>query len=421
MKIFIRLFIFLFIAAGLAYGYIWYKNKQAIDDIFSQLRMFTSASYDSTFVSLDGKSVTRGIKFTFPGTSTEATIEEFQVGTGSLIESFKLVRSIETRMISDAPSSMVLKVKNFQFPLSVDLQSDSTFAPEPDFFTKTQMAGCGSKRSISIEDLNKMDYSQVSLDLNASVNYDHHINQATFTTYANAKDYGSFQIDFLMDNISQNAINSKLKNVTLTLQNDGYINRLNTFCADLVKVSEEEYHQRHLNYLMHLLYNESIYLSDEFYTQYADYVANPRSIVISTYPDNSMDPFQLFSMSPQLMVSSLNMAITINDHEIRQLFGSRPTIDELPKLDEPVKVVDDSIETVQGLTLQDTNPSDLANYINYQAYFDYRGKSYKGVIETVEGSVARINTQISTGNYLQMPFRISEIRNLQIRREYDQQ
>lgn len=419
MKIFIRLFIFLLIAAGLAYGYIWYKNKQAIDDVFSQIRMLTSASYDTTFVSLDGKSVTQGIKFTFPGTSTEATIEEFQIGTGSLIESFKLVRSMETRMLSDAPSSMSLKIKNFKFPLSMDLHSDASFAKEPDFLTKMQMAGCSNKQSIGISDLNKMGYSQISLDFDTGVSFDQHINQAKFTTYANAQDYGSFQIDFLLDNFSQNSFSSKLKNITLTLNNDGYVNRLNEFCADLVGISKDQYQQRHLNYLKHVLYNESIYLSDEFFTQYSDYLTNPRSIKLSTYPDNSMDPAQLWSMSPQLMVSSLNMIITINDHEIRQLFGARPNPEDLPPLDEPVKVVDDSIETIQGLTLQETAPSELGKYINYQAYFDYRGNSYKGIIESVEGSIARINTQVSIGNNLQMPFKISEIRNLRIRREFE--
>ena len=418
MRIFIRLFIFLLIAAGLAYGYIWYKNKQAIDDVFAQLRMFTSASYESTFVSLDGKSVTRGIKFTFPGTSTEATIAEFQLGTGSLIDSFKLVRSLETRMLNDAPDTMVLKIKDFQFPLSAELENDPNFSSEPDFFTQMQMAGCGNKRSISISDLNQMGYSQVSFDLDTSIRYDKHINQANFRVYANARDYGSFQLDFLMDNISQNSFNSKLKNITMTMKNDGYINRLNEFCADLVDVTKENYYQRHVNYLTHFLYNQSIYLSDEFYQHYSQYVENPRSIVISTYPDNSMDPAQLWSMSPQLMVSSLNMTITINDHEIRQLFGARPNPEDLPELDEPVEEVDDSIQTVQGLTLQATDPSDLKKYIKYQAYFDYRGKSYKGTIESVEGSVARINTQVSAGNYLQMPFKISEIRNLQVRREY---
>lgn len=118
MKIFIRLFIFLLIAAALAYGYIWYKNKQIIDEAFTSLRTFTSASYDSTFVSADGKSVTRGIKLTFPGTSTDATIEEIQVGTGNLIDSFKFIRSIESGMWAEDPNTLVFKIKNFQFPLT---------------------------------------------------------------------------------------------------------------------------------------------------------------------------------------------------------------------------------------------------------------------------------------------------------------
>lgn len=420
MKIFIRLFIFLLIAAALAYGYIWYKNKQIIDEAFTSLRTLTSASYDSTFVSADGKSVTRGIKLTFPGTSTDATIEEIQVGTGNLIDSFKFIRSIESGMWAEDPNTLVFKIKNFQFPLTSDLDSTSAFASssESDLLTEMQLAGCANKNSVSISDLNEMGYSQISLDLDTSINIDPNLNQAKFTIYASARDYGSYQIEFLLDNFTQNSFASKLKNVSMVLNNDGYVNRLNEYCADLVGISKEEYQQRHMDYLQHVLYNQSIYLSEEFFTQYAEYVENPRNIKISSYPDNSMDPFQLMSMSPQLMLSSLNMTVTINDHEIRQLFGARPNPEDLPALDEPVKVVDDSIETVQGLTLQDTDPSQLAKYINYQAYFDYRGKSYKGTIESVEGSVARINTQVSAGNYLQMPFRISEIRNLQVRREY---
>lgn len=418
MRIFIRLFIFLLVAAALAYGYIWYKNKQIIDELFSDLRGRTSASYETTFVSIDGKSVTRGIKLTLPGTNTDATIEELQFGTGNLIDSFRFVRSIESGMWTKDPNTLVFKIKNAQFPLTSDLDNDSAFASEPDFFTKMQMAGCGNKQTISISDLNEMGYSQMSLDLDTSINIDPNLNQGKFVVYANARDYGSFQMEFLMDNFTQNSFASKLKNVTMTYKNDGYVNRLNEYCADLVDIPKEDYYQRHVDYLTHVFYNESIYLSDEFYTQYTDYVANPRSIKISSYPDNSMDPFQLWTMSPQLLVSSLNLSISINDHELRQLFGARPNPEDLPTLDEPVKVVDDSIETVQGLTLQPTDPSKLGNYINYQAYFDYRGKSYKGTIESVEGSVARINTQVSAGNYLQMPFKISEIRNLKVRREY---
>ena len=78
----------------MAYGYIWYKNKQMIDDAFSMIKMQTSASYDSTYVSLDGKSVTTGIEITMPGTAQKITVKEFRFGTGSLLDSFKLVRGI---------------------------------------------------------------------------------------------------------------------------------------------------------------------------------------------------------------------------------------------------------------------------------------------------------------------------------------
>ena len=92
MKFFTRLLIIVLILAGLAYGYIWYKNKQMIDDLFSFVKMQTPASYDTTYVSLDGKSVTKDIEITIPGTAQKATIKELRFGTGSLLESFKNFR-----------------------------------------------------------------------------------------------------------------------------------------------------------------------------------------------------------------------------------------------------------------------------------------------------------------------------------------
>ncbi|NVK23119.1 MAG: hypothetical protein HWD86_11430 [Kangiellaceae bacterium] len=417
MKLFIRLFIFLIIAAALAYGYIWYKNKQAVDGVFQQLSMMTSASYDSTYVSLDGKSVTKNIKITFPGTSTEATIDELHIGAGSLPESFKLVRSIETKQFDEMPSEIGAKIKGFKFPISLDLDANDNFASQPDLFTQMQFAGCGNKQTLAMSEYVDLGYSQVAMDLETKVAYDKHINQANWNMYVTAPDYGSFKMDFLMDNLNFLAPNPKLKSISLEMINDGFVNKLNDFCAQQVELEASQYAERHLAYLQHLLYNNDIYLSEDFYSKYTDYVNNPHSIKLSSFPDNALDAMQLMTMSPQLLISRLNLNVAINDKEVGQLLGNRPDPSQLPMLDE-VSEIKETLKTVQGLTLQATDKASIGKYVGYDAYFRYRGKDYKGNIVSVSGNTARVNTALSAGNYVQMPFSISDIRNLKIRREY---
>ena len=80
-------------------------------------------------------------------------------------------------------------------------------------------------------------------------------------------------------------------------------------------------------------------------------------------------------------------------------------------------VEDDNLTRVQGLTLQATDPASLGSYVGYEARFNYRGKDYVGTVNSVSSSTARIKTFISSGNYLEMPFRINEIQELRVRRE----
>jgi hypothetical protein len=419
VKFFTRLVIIILILAGMAYGYIWYKNKQMIDDAFSMIKMQTSASYDSTYVSLDGKSVTTGIEITMPGTAQKITVKEFRFGTGSLLDSFKLVRGIETGQYFGTADTVSAELVQLQFPLTSSMDSSSDFKTEPDIFTQITLAGCDNKDNLEVSDLMDMGYKQVTLDFSTEFSYDKHINQANWNVYLNAGDLGSFNIDFLLDQINPNALvqNPKLKSITMESLNPVFTERLFEHCAKLEGLELEQYYSRHMDYLRHVLYNNNLHFSDEFYSSYQEYIRQPRSIRLDTYPSESINTMDMMGMSPQRLVHALSLRVFLNDKRVSQLFGNPPSRSELPPLDTVVEVEDDNLTLVQGLTLQPTDPSNLGSYIGYDARFSYRGKEYRGRINSVSGSTVRINTTISSGNYLEMPFRINEIKNLQVRRE----
>ena len=421
MKFFTRLLIIVLILAGLAYGYIWYKNKQMIDDLFSFVKMQTPASYDTTYVSLDGKSVTKDIEITIPGTAQKATIKELRFGTSSLLESFKMVRGIETGQYFGSAEEMAFEVNQLQFPLTLAMDSSSSYETQSDLLTQIQLAGCDNKNDLQVADLMDMGYQQVTLDVNTSFKYDKHINQANMNVYLNAGEYGSLNLDVLLDQINPNALvqNPKLKSITVEMANAEFTQRLFEHCAKLEELEVAQYYPRHMDYLRHVLYDNNLHFSDEFYTSYKDYIRQPRSIRFESYPSDGINSMELMGMSPQRLVSALSMRIFFNDKRVSQLFGNPPLPSELPQLDTVVEVEDDNLTRVQGLTLQSTSPSSMGSYIGYEARFSYRGKQFKGKINSASGSTARVNTFISSGNYLEMPFRINEIKNLRIRREVE--
>lgn len=419
MKFFTRLLIIVLILAGLAYGYIWYKNKQMIDDIFAMVKMQAPASYDTTYVSFDGKSVTTGIEITIPGTAQKATIDEVRFGTDSLLQSFKLVRSIESGQYLESTQNMSAEIKQLQFPLTTAMDTDSDYDSQPDLMTQIQLAGCHNKSSIDVGDLMDMGYQQVTLDFSMALTFDKHINQANLNLYMNAGAYGSLNVDFLLDQFDSNAPipNPKLKSIKAEMLNSEFSKRLTQYCAKQEGLELAQYYPRHMDYLRHVLYNNNLHFSEDFYSTYNDYIQKPRSVRIESFPSDSINTMELMMMSPQSMVSTLNMQIFLNDKRIQPLFGNPPLPSELPELDEIVELEDDNLTRVQGLTLQPTSPGSLGSYIGYEARFDYRGKSFKGKVRSVSGSTVRVNTYISSGNYLEMPFRINEIKNLKVRRE----
>ncbi|AOE51035.1 hypothetical protein [Kangiella sediminilitoris] len=419
MKFFTRLLIIVLVLAGLAYGYIWYKNKQLIDDIFTTLKMQAPATYDNTYVSLDGKSVTTGIEINIPGTRQKATIEEIRFGTDSLLQSFKLVRSIESGQYLESSQNFSAEIKQLQLPLTTSMESNDDSANQSSLFSEILLAGCDGKRSIEVSDLLDMGYQQVTLDFSTAMTFDKHINQANLNVYMNAGTYGSINIDFLFDQLNPNAPipNPKLKSIKAEVLSSGFTKQLTQHCAKLENLELAQYYPRHMDYLRHVLYDKNLHFSDEFYATYNDYIKNPRSVRFESFPSESIYSMELVNMSAQRMVSVLNLRLFMNDKRVQPLFGNPPLPSELPELDQVVEIEDDNLTQVQGLTLQDTDPETLASYVGYDARFDYRGKPFKGKITSVSGSTVRVNTVISSGNYLEMPFRVNEINNLKVRRE----
>ncbi len=413
MKFFIRLFIFLLIIGAAAYGYAWYKNKQAWDDLIIK----NGGSYDTTYVDINGDSVIKGISFQIPGLAQPATIESLRTGTGNILSNIKVSKAIASKDLASLPEyfDVYLDVVAAQLPL--DPIMDQATGNQPNFFNKASFAGCGDRTQLSFYDLGSMGINALKTDSKIKFSFDNASKKVFSDFYINLDKFNTTKLNLTLDNFSfNNPMGITLANGSIEVADNGVQRDILSLCANEAQLTEQQFTERHISYLKHLLFQENVFFSPEFYQEYAKYYANPRSIKFSFNPTNSLAPVSLMGSSARRLLSTLNVNIALNDKTITPLFGNRPDPSELPELDK-VTPEDDGLTTIYGLKLQDTAVSSMAKYVGYDVHFNYRGKKYKGDIISVGGSTANIRYEISTGNYVEKPFRLSEISDLLVRRE----
>ncbi len=414
MRFFIRFFIFLLVIGAAAYGYAWYKNKQAVDDLITK----NGGSYSSTYIDANGDSVIKGISFQIPGLPQPATVEELRTGTGNILTNIKVSKAFNSNDLASLPEhfDVYFDVKGAKIPLD-PIMDQATPASSNDFFGAATYAGCGDRRAMSISDLSSLGIYALDSDAKIKLTLDNSNRKAFADIYINLDKLNTTKINLSIKNFNMaNPLGLSFGGGSIEIADNGIQRDINAICAKESELSEKQYTERHISYLKHLLFQENIFLSPEFYEQYAKYHSNPRSIKMSFNPSNDLQPMSLMGASPRRLLNLLNTNVQLNDNSITPLFGNRPDPSELPQLD-LVTPEDDGLTTIYGLKRQDTAVSSIGRYVGYNAYFDYRGNKYKGKIKSVTGSAVNVRYEVSTGNYVEKPFRLSDISNLEVRRE----
>lgn len=413
MRFFIRFFIFLLVIAAAAYGYAWYKNKQAVDDLIVK----NGGSYDSTYIDFNGDSVIKGIRFALPGLSEAASIDEVRTGTGNILTNVKVSKALDSQDLQALPDNfdIYFDVKGAQMPL--DPMMDQAGGNEEDFFSNATFAGCGNRKNLSVSDLGMVGINALKTDSKVKLTVDKANSKAYADLYINLDKFNTTKLNLSINNFNfNNPMGLTFAGGAIEVADNGIQRDIVSLCAKESKLSEKQFTERHISYLKHLLFKENIFLSPEFYQLYENYHANPRSVKFNFQPTNSIQPLSLMSASPQRLISMLNLSVSLNDKTVTPLMGNRPDPSELPELD-AVTPEDDGLKVVYGLKRQDTAVSNIGRYVGYDAYFDYRGNKYKGKILSVGSSTAKIRYEVSTGNYVEKPFRLKDISNLEVRRE----
>ncbi len=413
MRFFIRFFIFILVIAAAAYGYAWYKNKQAIDSII----VANGGSYSSTYIDINGDSVTKGISIPIPGLSKPLTFGEVRTGTGNILTNVKVTKALGSQDLESLPKHFDIYFNFDRAKLPFDPIMDDVANQESNLYSDLTFAGCGTRNDLSYSDLQAAGISALESDARIKLTVDNSARKAFADIYVLIDKFNTTKFNLTFNNFNfNNPLGITVGGGSLELADNGIQREINALCANETALTEKQYTERHISHVKHMLFKENIFLSPEFYTLYEKYHGNPRSIKLYFQPTDSLQPLSLMSATPRRLVSLLNANVSLNDQAVTPLFGNRPDPSELPQLD-VVTPEEVTVKTILGLKVQDTPVSDIGKYVGYDTYFNYRGKEYKGEIRSVRGSTANIRYEISTGNYVEKPFRIRDISDLRVRRE----
>jgi hypothetical protein len=263
MRIIVRLAVLLAVVAALVYGglwgYSWYKVKTGMDRAVEQSAPFADLKYTSIYVSprLDGTVGVDGIVIRPKMTDDEFKIQSVRL---SLPGIFPLL----TASKDDFPESMRLSVSGIGIDLnspllmslsSMQKEAVKTQGKQRSFpLASYETLGCGSVQTIGIDELTRMGYQTMEIDIEMEYRYAKIKNLLNLSSVVRMKGMQSVDIKSEMrippSELAQgNFANLVVDSIRVDLIDAGYAAQRNRFCAAQLASTEEAYLGKNLELL----------------------------------------------------------------------------------------------------------------------------------------------------------------------------
>lgn len=255
MRIIIKLAIVLIVVTALVYGGLWgaswYKVKTTMDKAVEKSAPFAEIKYASIYASpkLDGTIGVDGIVIRPKMSSDEFKIQSVRLTLPGLLP-------LITAKQDDFPDSMRLAVSGIAIDLNSPLLASLSNAQKQAIKTKgksrgfflgsAETLGCGSVESMGIDELTRMGYQSVEIDIDLEYHYAKVKNLLNLSGVLRMKGMQSVDIKADMrvppSELAQGNFNNMvLDSVRIDIIDSGYAALRNRFCAAQLESTEEAY------------------------------------------------------------------------------------------------------------------------------------------------------------------------------------
>ncbi len=429
MKIVVALLIVLILIAGGVGGYLWYDTKQHVDQFIAIAKPFAEISYGGIEVSPAGSLGVSRLRIVPNTVNDVVTIGAIRLHAPNILA------LLETRWKlgrGELPGALSLSVREFEFPLyggilGASLPSSRQSKP----FDDLDALGCGQVAHFAGTEWQEMGYDQFIGNVEIGYRLDTARNTLAFQVDSNTRDWATMNMDMgfaipgsarsIMELAAQ--AKPKLASLNITIQDDGFNQRRNNYCAAKAGKTIDDYLADHVRRLTERLSANGINPGPGLIAAYRRFLSGGGRITLTATPPAPIDPSELQYYSAEDAIKLLGLKIQVNGEAVADLSASwdsakvaralgaepapeKPVEEATPAPAEQVVMIQKSYHS--------TPVDELAQHVGKIAKLrTVTGATFKGQLEAVIEGIVKIKIHKSGGN-VTLSLRTNEINSAQV-------
>lgn len=433
MRIIVRIAIVLALIAALVYGALWgaswYKVKQEVDDAIAQVAPYAEIRYASIFASpkLDGTVGLDRIVIKPKMSSDEFKIQSVRVTFPGL---FHFITSKQ----DEIPESMRLSISGVSLdlnsPLLISLSQMQKQAKRLNgqkselSFVNYETLGCGAVESIGLDELTRMGYQTMDIDLDMEYDYQRIKNLLALSMVTRFKGMQAVDIKAELrvspaDLAQGKMANAVIDSVRIDIADGGYATLRNRFCAAELESTEEVYLGNHLVLLSRELKTT---FPPETVEAYKKYMRGGRmSLAIAPKPGTEFATLDRFAVKD--IIDMVGLQLKLDSHEVDFAKFEWGKSFVMPKQEIPGETAKSTTTAPLPVTktytpprFRATPPSRLGNFVGYKVQLKTRaGVARDGVIESAEpGAIILRQTDRGRKGFISFSIALSDIASAEV-------
>jgi len=435
MRIIIRIVVILAILSALVYGglrgYTWYMVKEAMDRVAIEMSQYAEISYGSIYSSpkIDGTVGVDRIVIRPKMSSDEFKIQSVRVSYPDIIQ-------LITAKIDDMPKSMRASISGVSIDLNGPLMSSLSLAQKNK--AKEQQGstgfplmhidtlGCGSVESIGIDELTRMGYQTMDVDMDMDYSYEKIKNLFKLNATVRVKGMSGMDLKLAMrvapsDILRRRKIKPVIDYLRVDTTDAGYAAMRNHFCAAQMAGTEEAFITKNIELLSKevgaTFPNETV----EAYKKIMQ--GNGRvSLEMSPKPGTELEYIDRYPLKDAIDILGVKLSLDNNEVDFSKFeWGKTYSASKQGNPGEEIKegTATQTVEAAPVYTpaiYRATAVSQLNKYIGYQARIKTRsGLLRDGIIESSEGSSITMRLRAPSGKgVISFPIALSDISSAEV-------
>lgn len=418
---------------GAVKGLLWYQVKSRMDQLVEQAGMFAEVSYDGIHTSVLGEVGVNNLIIKPRMANDQIAIDAVRVSAPDILYFLSAAYRLHERKMPERFGVAFEKIRvdlNGQLiRMMSQMQQQAPAQRRPSVLERLDALGCGEVGSFGLDDVIRMGYDEVVLDLAMNMKYEETSNRFTIDMDVRDRDIyrvtASMDFDMDLNSLQVNPAAAPQPNIThanLQYTDSGYHKLRNAFCAKQNNSSVEAYVDRTISMLNGELGTR---LPQNIDKALRGYLTNGGRISLTIKPDDPAALSGLHLYSAKDAMALLGMTIKINgvtltgdtipwdgqleaDAVVHTDAVQQPTTAEPPPQPAPATRPPQQIAEPAG-GYQTVDTGELHKYLNRQIRVATRsGKQRSGRLNLLEDDVAYIEMELR-GHSLTFPVKLAEI------------